>query len=81
MTGGLDSLMNGVDAASFVSPGSGVPPITAYEKHGLRVVFTFPASGSPGQIENWKVGLHQSGGTNLIIAWQSRSYGFKWSAK
>jgi len=43
--GGLDSLLAGVDPQSFTSPPSSnqdVPPLTAYEKHGLRVVFTFP---------------------------------------
>jgi len=48
--GGLDSLLNGVDTLSFAAPSSTVPPLTAYEKHGLRVVFTFPqtiAGGSP----------------------------------
>ena len=48
MSGGLDSLLNGVDTLSFATPSSQVPPITAYEKHGLRVQFTFPGSGSPG---------------------------------
>jgi len=43
--GGLDGLLAGVDTQSFASPPSAsqeVPPLTAYEKHGLRVVFTFP---------------------------------------
>merc|ERR1719167_2193762 len=26
------------------------PPLTAYEKHGLRAVFTFPSKGSPGSV-------------------------------
>merc|ERR1719244_92550 len=40
--GGLDNLLNGlVDTNSIVTPAE-VPPLTAYEKHGLRVVFTFP---------------------------------------
>lgn len=43
---GLDSLLNGVDTLSFVAPGggglAGVGPLTAYEKHGLRILFTFP---------------------------------------
>ena len=51
--GGLDGLLNGLDTMSYTaSPGpSDVPPITAYEKHGLRVVFTFPtASATPTTI-------------------------------
>ena len=41
---GLDNLLNGMDALSFaaVSGGGGVGPLTAYEKHGLRILFTFP---------------------------------------
>jgi len=39
--GGLDNLLNGLDTNSIVTPAE-VPPLTAYEKHGLRVVFTFP---------------------------------------
>lgn len=42
--GGLDNLLNGVDTAAFVTPTSETPTIVAYEKHGLRVVFTFPAN-------------------------------------
>ena len=45
---GLDGLLNGVDTLSLATPSSQVLPITAYEKHGLRVQFTFPGSGSPG---------------------------------
>ena len=44
---GLDGLLNGVDTLSLATPSSQVLPITAYEKHGLRVQFTFPGSGSP----------------------------------
>jgi len=40
--GGLDNLLNGLDTASISTPAE-VPPLTAYEKHGLRVVFTFPS--------------------------------------
>ena len=46
--GGLDSLLNGMDALSFAGQvgggggGAGVAPLTAYEKHGLRILFTFP---------------------------------------
>lgn len=46
---GLDSLLNGVDALSFAALGGGggggsqgIGPLTAYEKHGLRILFTFP---------------------------------------
>ena len=46
--GGLDSLMNGIDTLSFAAPSSSVPPLTAYEKHGLRVVFTFPETIAGG---------------------------------
>lgn len=42
--GGLDNLLNGVDPAAFVTPASDTPSLVAYEKHGLRVVFTFPAN-------------------------------------
>jgi len=42
--GGLDNLLNGVDTAAFVTPTSNVPSLVAYEKHGLRVVFTFPTN-------------------------------------
>jgi len=38
--GGLDSLLNGVDTLSFAT--SSNPPFTVYEKHGLRINFTFP---------------------------------------
>ena len=51
--GGLDGLLNGLDTVSYTaSPAtSDVQPITAYEKHGLRVVFTFPnASATPTTI-------------------------------
>lgn len=48
MSLGLDGLLNGVDTLSLATPSSQVLPITAYEKHGLRVQFTFPGSGSPG---------------------------------
>lgn len=41
-TGGLDNLLNGLDTSSISVPAE-VPPLTAYEKHGLRVVFTFPS--------------------------------------
>jgi len=41
--GGLDNLLNGLDTSSFTNPTSDIPPLTAYEKHGLRVVFTFPS--------------------------------------
>jgi len=42
--GGLDNLLNGFDSSSFVSSApEQVPPLTAYENHGLRVVFTFPS--------------------------------------
>ena len=45
--GGLDSLLNGLDTMSYASPGpSDIPPLTAYEKNGLRVVFTFPSTSS-----------------------------------
>ena len=46
--GGLDSLLNGLDTMSYASPGPApdIPPLTAYEKNGLRVVFTFPPSTS-----------------------------------
>jgi len=40
--GGLDNLLNGLDTSSISNPAE-VPPLTAYEKHGLRVVFTFPS--------------------------------------
>jgi len=40
--GGLDNLLNGLDTSSISTPAE-VPPLTAYEKHGLRVVFTFPS--------------------------------------
>ncbi len=40
--GGLDSLLNGVDALSFATTSS-QPPFTVYEKHGLRINFTFPS--------------------------------------
>jgi len=45
--GGLDSLLNGLDTASLASTPAepALPPLTAYEKHGLRVVFTFSQSG------------------------------------
>jgi len=43
--GGLDSLLNGVDTAAFVTPAE-TPSMVAYEKHGLRVVFTFPTSAA-----------------------------------
>ena len=43
INGGLDNLLNGVDAAAFVTPKE-TPSLVAYEKHGLRVVFTFPTS-------------------------------------
>jgi len=49
MAGGLDSLLNGMDPVSLATgSGSGAQPITAYEKHGLRVVFTFPNPPAPG---------------------------------
>ena len=52
--GGLDGLLNGLDTMSYTAspgPSDTVPPITAYEKHGLRVVFTFPtASATPTTI-------------------------------
>ena len=41
--GGLDNLLNGVDTAAFVTPKE-TPSLVAYEKHGLRVVFTFPTA-------------------------------------
>ena len=41
--GGLDNLLNGLDTTSISTPAAEVPPLTAYEKHGLRVVFTFPS--------------------------------------
>ena len=40
--GGLDNLLNGLDTTPIATPAE-VPPLTAYEKHGLRVVFTFPS--------------------------------------
>jgi len=40
--GGLDSLLNGVDALSFATTSS-QPPFTVYEKHGLRINFTSPS--------------------------------------
>jgi len=40
--GGLDNLLNGLDTNTLATPAAEVPPLTAYEKHGLRVVFTFP---------------------------------------
>lgn len=40
---GLDSLLNGVDPSSYATVSTTIPPITAYEKHGLRVVFNFPS--------------------------------------
>lgn len=40
--GGLDNLLNGLDTAAFVVPTQEVPSLVAYEKHGLKVVFTFP---------------------------------------
>ena len=43
INGGLDNLLNGVDTAAFVTPKE-TPSLIAYEKHGLRVVFTFPSS-------------------------------------
>ena len=43
INGGLDNLLNGVDTAAFVTPKE-TPSLVAYEKHGLRVVFTFPTS-------------------------------------
>jgi len=45
---GLDNLLNGLDTVSYTSPAevSDVPPLTAYEKHGLRIVFTFPSPSS-----------------------------------
>jgi len=43
ISGGLDNLLNGVDTAAFVTPKE-TPSLVAYEKHGLRVVFTFPTS-------------------------------------
>ena len=50
MAGGLDSLLNGMDPVSLATgSGSGAQPITAYEKHGLRVVFTFPNPPAPGR--------------------------------
>ena len=43
--GGLDSLLNGVDTSTYASPGPAEPPqLTAYDKNGLRVVFTFPST-------------------------------------
>jgi len=50
--GGLDSLLVGVDPQSFTQ--SDLPTITAYEKHGLRVVFTFPDRDA----ENPKITLY-----------------------
>ena len=44
--GGLDSLLNGVDTAAFVTPTSDSPSLVAYERHGLRVVFTFPTNSA-----------------------------------
>ena len=44
--GGLDSLLNGLDSANYTAgPASSqeVPSLTAYEKHGLKVLFTFPS--------------------------------------
>ena len=43
--GGLDSLLNGLDSASYTAaPASQeVPSLIAYEKHGLKVTFTFPS--------------------------------------
>eukprot|EP00088_Acartia_fossae_P002323 TRINITY_DN10936_c0_g2_i10.p1 TRINITY_DN10936_c0_g2~~TRINITY_DN10936_c0_g2_i10.p1 ORF type:complete len:756 (+),score=196.49 TRINITY_DN10936_c0_g2_i10:232-2268(+) len=47
--GGLDSLLNGVDTLSFATtPSSNPPPFTVYEKHGLRINFTFPTPSSQG---------------------------------
>lgn len=44
--GGLDNLLNGVDALSLAGGPAGgggtVGPVTAYEKHGLRILLTFP---------------------------------------
>jgi hypothetical protein len=40
---GLDSLLTGVDSLSFGGGTTGsLAPVTAYEKHGLRILFTFP---------------------------------------
>jgi AP-1 complex subunit gamma-1 len=44
--GGLDNLLNGVDPAAFVAPSSEAPSLVAYDKHGLRVVFTFPSGAA-----------------------------------
>ena len=53
--GGLDGLLNGLDTVNYTGQddsSSSVPPITVYEKHGLRCVFTFPApvSSTPTNI-------------------------------
>ena len=44
--GGLDSLLNGLDSVSYTAAPAttqDVPSLTAYEKHGLKVMFTFPS--------------------------------------
>ena len=43
--GGLDSLLNGLDSVNYTAAPAQleVPTVTAYEKHGLKVVFTFPS--------------------------------------
>ena len=45
INGGLDNLLNGVDTAAFVAPKE-TSSLVAYEKHGLRVVFTFPTGSA-----------------------------------
>ena len=44
--GGLDSLLNGLDSVTYTAAPAAtqdVPALTAYEKHGLKVMFTFPS--------------------------------------
>ena len=46
INGGLDSLLNGLDSVNYTAaPATSqeVPSLTAYEKHGLKVMFTFPS--------------------------------------
>ena len=46
INGGLDSLLNGLDSVTYTAAPAAtqdVPALTAYEKHGLKVMFTFPS--------------------------------------
>jgi len=46
INGGLDSLLNGLDSVNYTAAPTTtqeVPSLTAYEKHGLKVLFTFPS--------------------------------------